>query len=356
MSRKQIFANLTSSTSGASLDESVQTNEVTQAPKRLSRIRPLLGSPDLVDDGGRSPIGAIGQSLGELTERSKRADEIENMLLSGQTVVELDPGSVEPSFIPDRMPADDEAFRSFVDAIRNEGQQVPILVRPHPERSDKYQVAFGHRRLRAAIELGIPVKAIVRPLSDQELVVAQGQENNERQDLSYIEKVRFAQRLEQQFPRDIIMSALSIYKSDLSNMLSVATKVPRDVIDAIGPAHGIGRRSWIALAEILATDKTNIDKARKLASNPRFNALPSKERFDAVAKALKGTPLTKNAEQLLSHSGDELGRLTQSKQKITLTVDRRASPDFAKFVTNELPRLFEEYLQSSQQARQGSRE
>lgn len=347
MSRKQIFASLTSSKSDASLDGSVQTNEAAQAPKRPSRIRPLLGSPDLVDDGGRSPIGAIGQSLGELTERSRRADEIENMLLSGQTVVELDTGAVEPSFIPDRMPADDEAFRSFVDAIRKEGQQVPILVRPHPELSDKYQVAFGHRRLRAATELGIAVKAIVRPLSDQELVVAQGQENNERQDLSYIEKVRFAQRLEQQFPRDIIMSALSIYKSDLSNMLSVAAKVPGDVIDAIGPAHGIGRRSWIALADSLAADKANIDKARKLASTPGFNAFPSKERFDAVAKALKDTPLTKNDDQLLSHSGDELGRLTQSKQKITLTVDRRASPDFAKFVTNELPRLFEEYLQSS---------
>lgn len=351
MSRKQIFANLTPPKPDAPLDGSGQAHDATQTPRRPSRMRPLLGSPDLVDDGGHSPVGAIGQSLGELTQRSRRADEIEKMLLSGQTMVELDSGAVEPSFIPDRMPADDEAFRGFVDAIRKEGQQVPILVRPHPEKPEKYQVAFGHRRLRAAAELGIPVKAIVRPLSDEELVVAQGQENNERQDLSYIEKVRFAQRLEQLFPRDIIMSALSVYKSDLSNMLSVAAKVPSDVIDAIGPAHGIGRRSWIALADSLAGGTVNIDKARKLASTPEFNSLPSKERFDAVAKTLKDTPLTKDAEPLISHAGDEIGRLTQSKQKITLTVDRRASPDFAKFVANELPRLFEEYLLSSRQAR-----
>lgn len=351
MSRKKIFANLTPPAPDAPLDESDKTHDAIQAPRRPSRMRPLLGSPDLVDDGGRSPVGAIGQSLGELTERSRRADEIEKLLLSGQTMVELDCAAVEPSFIPDRMPADDDAFVSFVDAIKKEGQQVPILVRPHPEKPEKYQVAFGHRRLRAATELGIPVKAIVRSLTDQELVVAQGQENNERQDLSYIEKVRFAQRLEQLFSRDIIMSALSVYKSDLSNMLSVAAKVPADVIDAIGPAHGIGRRSWIALADSLAAGKANIDKARKLASTPEFNALPSKDRFDAVAKTLKDTPLTRDAEPLISHAGDEIGRLTQSKQKITLTVDRRASPEFAKFVANELPRLFEEYVSSSRQAR-----
>lgn len=350
MSRKQIFANLTPPSLDAPPEKSDQGHDVTEAPRRPSRMRPLLGSPDLVDDGGRSPVGAIGQSLGELTERSRRADEIEKMLLTGQTMVELDPGTVEPSFVPDRMPTDDEAFRGFVEAIGREGQQVPILVRPHPEKPGKYQVAFGHRRLRAATELGVPVKAIVRSLSDQELVVAQGQENNERQDLSYIEKVRFAQRLEQLFPRDIIMSALSVYKSDLSNMLSVAARIPADLIDAIGPAHGIGRRSWIALADSLAAGKSNIDKARKLAGTPDFNSLPSKERFDGVAKTLKDTPLTKDAESLRSHGGDEIGRVTQSKQKVTLTVDRRASPDFAKFVANELPRLFQEYL-SSRQAR-----
>lgn len=347
MSRKQIFANLTPPPSEAT-PATPGGHEVAEAPRRPSRMRPLLGSPDLVDDGGRSPVGAIGQSLGELTERSRRADEIEQMLLSGQTMVELDPGSVEPSFIPDRMPTDDEAFSGFLEAIGKEGQQVPILVRPHPQKPEKYQVAFGHRRLRAATELGIPVKAIVRSLSDQELVVAQGQENNERQDLSYIEKVRFAQKLEQLFPRDIIMSALSVYKSDLSNMLSVAAKIPADVIDAIGPAHGIGRRSWIALADSLAAGKANIDTARKLTGTPEFNALSSKERFNAVAKALKDTPLTKDAEPLLSHGGEEIGRLSQSKQKVTLTVDRRVSPDFAEFVANELPRLFHDYLNSQQ--------
>ena len=44
------------------------------------------------------------------------------------------------------------------------------------------------------------------------------------------------------------MTALSVYKSDLSNMLSVISRIPEEIIEAIGPAPGIGRRGWIDLA------------------------------------------------------------------------------------------------------------
>ena len=137
------------------------------------------------------------------------------------------------------------------------GRQVPILVRPHPITQAAIKSAYGHRRFRAAAELGRTVRAVVKALTDEELVVAQGQENNERQDLSFIEKSRFARGLEERgFRRDTIMSALSVYKSDLSNMLSVVVKIPEDVIEAIGPAPTIGRRGWIDLAELLSEVET----------------------------------------------------------------------------------------------------
>jgi ParB family chromosome partitioning protein len=345
MSRKRIFANLESGPPQVDPELSGPETPEPPAARRSSRIRPLLGSPDLLESGSGSPVGALGQSLGEMNERSKRADEIEQRLISGQAIVELDASSVEPSFIPYRMLSDDEAFRSFVEAIRNEGQQVPILVRPHPEHPAKYQVAFGHRRLRAAIELEIPVKAIVRKLTDQELVVAQGQENNERQDLSYIEKVRFAQQLEQRFSRDVIMSALSVYKSDLSNMLAVGAKIPGDLIEAIGPAHGVGRRNWMSLADVVV-DPAQLHKARAVIQQHQFATLSSKGRFEAVARSLKPGTLARSQDALLSDAGQEIGRITQSKQKVTVTIDRKSSPEFAEFVINELPRLFKENRQS----------
>ena len=335
MSRK-IFADLPAPGS--------QSPEAAAAPRRQA-MRPLMAALDgeAQDTVRRSPVGALGQSLGELSERSKRAEEIERMLSAGQTIVELDVADVEPSFVPDRMQIDDEAFGNFVQSIKAEGQQVPILVRPHPDKPNKYQIAFGHRRWRAARALDRPVKAVVRNLSDQELVIAQGQENNERQDLSYIEKALFAQRLDRQFSRDVITSALAVYSSDLSNMLSVANRVPEDLIDSIGPAHSVGRRSWMALANALST-KASVTRARKLTSEPSFREMSSKERFDALLKGLSDQTSANGNTVSVSHAGHEVGRLSETKQRITLTVDRKASPEFAAFVLNELPRLFELHL------------
>uniref|UniRef100_UPI001D0E2864 ParB/RepB/Spo0J family partition protein n=1 Tax=Klebsiella pneumoniae TaxID=573 RepID=UPI001D0E2864 len=73
---------------------------------------------------------------------------------------------------------------------------MPILVRPHPTIDGRYQVAYGHRRLVAVRQLGFKVKAVIRELSDDQLVVSQGQENNARTNLSYIERALFASRLE----------------------------------------------------------------------------------------------------------------------------------------------------------------
>ena len=96
---------------------------------------------------------------------------------------------------------------------------------PHPENAARYQIADGRRRLRACIALGRRVRAMVRPLSDQELVVAQGQENNAREDLAFIERGLFAASLEEGgYKRDTIMAALGIDKTGLSRLISTAAK------------------------------------------------------------------------------------------------------------------------------------
>lgn len=342
MSRKQIFANLTTTPSDNAADSGNTAQPDVEPRANRVRVRPILGSSDLIDDPSRSPVGAIGQSLGEFSERSRRADLIEKKLAEGQIVIELDPTIVDPSFTPDRMPANDEAHEHFVDAIREQGQQVPILVRPHPEAPGRYQVAFGHRRLRAASTIGIPIKAIVRDLSDEQLVIAQGQENSERQDLSYIEKARFAKNLHLRFSRDLIMAALSVYKSDLSNMLSVVSRLPEDLIDLIGPAHGIGRRKWMDLADQLSKD-TVVERARQVAESPGVISLSSDERFNAVVASLKPKAGNSKAEVWSSKAGSRLARVVESPEKLSLTIDRRIAPDFAEFVLRHLPQLYEEY-------------
>jgi ParB family transcriptional regulator, chromosome partitioning protein len=137
-------------------------------------------------------------------------------------------------------------------------------LRHHPEKSGRYQTAYGHRRIRAASRLGIEVKAIVRSLSDDELVLAQGKENAERRNLSFIERAVFAKNLVVRgFERKVIGDALAVQKSELSRLLQVVESVPEAVIRAIGAAPKAGRDRWMKLGELLTSSKAKPEEPRR---------------------------------------------------------------------------------------------
>lgn len=292
-------------------------------------------------------MSAIKRSVGDLNDRSRRAEEIEKSLMEGQAVIEIDTAIIEPSFVQDRMDGDVEGLKS---SIAEQGQQVPILVRLHPEFPDRYQVAFGHRRLRALKELGIKAKAIVRELTDEQLVIAQGQENNERADLTYIEKARFAANLKDRFTREIIVAAMSIDRADVSRMMALVDALPADLVDAIGPAPGVGRGNWQQLAE-LVEKFPELPKVLDLARS--LSALPSEDRFKKVISYLKPARLGRGAPDVLSTStGSRLAQVKNSRAKLEITIDKKATPDFATFVLERLASLYEEYQASNEKEKE----
>lgn len=312
-------------------------------PERRAVRKPLMGLDNLGPKSEGQPVGALSASLSKLNERGKHADEIEKQLAAGQTVIEIDPALVDPSFVSDRMPVSDDALADLVEAISQSTQLSPILVRPSAETPGRYQSAFGHRRTRVAAILGRPVRAIVRNLTDEEMVVAQGQENHARQDLSYIEKARFATSLEKrEFGRATIMAALSIYKSDLSNMLSVAHAIPEDLVEAIGPAPNTGRRGWIELAELVKKPKA-LELARKAVIAPLTQIQDSDERFRAVMAAVKPAPAKSKLEILKDGEGGKIGKVASNAQRLVVTVDRKHAPDFADYLAGKLPELYAEF-------------
>lgn len=131
--------------------------------------------------------------------------------LSKSSVVDLDPAFVDTSFVSDRLDEDDEAYQELLAAIRERGQDSPILVRPHPELSGRFQTVFGHRRVKVARQLGRPVRAVVKKMGDEDHVIAQGQENAARANLSFIERTLFADRiLKRGHTPDTVKSALAL--------------------------------------------------------------------------------------------------------------------------------------------------
>jgi ParB family chromosome partitioning protein len=232
---------------------------------------------------GVGVVGAMSEALGTMVADAKEAKE---RITTGEIVVEIQTDLIEPSFITDRMGVDDE-MDDFISVIREQGQRSPILLRPHPGNPERYQIAFGHRRYRAAIALGRPVKALVKPLTDDELVVAQGQENKSRLDLSYIERSLFAARLEAKlFLREVTGAAVGVDKSELSRMISVAKALPAELIEAIGPARRTGRRKWAKLAKEMESVNWEVESDRVLMLSRQSNVTDSDQRFDSVLRGL----------------------------------------------------------------------
>ena len=249
-------------------------------------------------------VKAMNLGLQRLSDEASAAKSLRATLAGAEHVIEIAPSEIEFSFVRDRLPVEsDQSFASLKAQIAAQGQQVPILVRPHPEDPRRYQVAYGHRRLRAAAELGRPVKAIVRKLTDDELVIAQGQENGERRDLSFIERALFASVLEKRdFDRNTITAALGVDKPELSRLLGVVAAIDAEIIQAIGPAPKVGRPRWLTLAA-KASDPEAAKTAKRVVAADGFAAIETNARFAAVYSAFLGNGTSTKARQPISALG-----------------------------------------------------
>ena len=211
-------------------------------------------------------------------------------------------------------------------------------------------MAYGHRRLRALKELQLKAKAIVRPLTDEQLVVAQGQENSARRDLSFIERASFATKLEDRgFARETIVAALTVDKTELSRLISSRRTLPDDLICAIGPAPKIGRRRWMDLAERLSGSQSP-EIWKHTIGEPDFARLDSDSRFQFVVKFLSTKSESRNRvasqvnlDRWIDHGGRKIARIEDGEDWLRISVDKSTGADFGAFLVTQLPELFQAY-------------
>jgi ParB family chromosome partitioning protein len=224
------------------------------------------------------------------------------------------------------------------------GQQVPILLRPHPEAAGRYQVAYGHRRLAAAAELGIAIRAIVRPLTDAELVIAQGKENAERRNLSFIERAMFAAELEARgFGRATLHAALAAHPAEMTRYLAVARAIPRWLVRAIGPAPRAGRPRWMAMAEFTAADGA-LDAVAGITETEGFRAAPSDTRFSMVYAALqRGGEAVAESAVPRAQDGMSFIHIEELDSGTRFTILKSAPPGLSGYLLGRLRELVTEF-------------
>jgi len=314
---------------------------------------PAPASPESQSAGQSASTGkrewginrSSGSALGKLSEAFAVENElkaVKEQLEAGQVIIDLDPQVLDSSFVKDRMEISDNAIAQLAEQIKEKGQLVPILVRPHPTVPDRYQIAYGHRRVRAIERLGTKVRAVVRKMSDEELIIAQGQENNARLDLTFIEKARFVANLESRgFTRKVIREALSVNEGDLSSLIAVGSRIPLDIIEAIGPAPGIGRPRWRTLMDLFQ-DIDCINRARQILAENNVQRMDSDARFRVLVDRLQKKETPKPQSWKDPH-GRRLATIAFSETKCTLQIDQRSEPEFAKFLVSKLTDIYLEY-------------
>jgi ParB family chromosome partitioning protein len=280
--------------------------------------------------------------------------------VASNAVREISVDVIEENGPKDRLSFTDADVVTLAESIKAHGQQVPIMVRPIADKPGHYKIVYGRRRLRALRSLGIPAKALVRSLSDEEAILAQGQENTQRLDPSFIEKALFATELATSgYEQAIILDALAVDKPMLSRMTKVARSIPKSVIEKIGSAHGIGRRRWEELADQSRSDSVDLEQVTAAlqldatkSSDDRFGMIS-----DAITQALKPKAADKQAPSptlsIKLSDGTALAEVKETARALTFKLSKSDAPEFAQWMRNnaeaELTRLYEAW-QSEQKS------
>lgn len=321
--------------------------------KRTQSIRSLFagGNEEAATEEARQPIqrvasGAVRSLKDTFSEVERDYEELKKQVAGGALPIELDPATLDPSPFADRfLDPDLVAVEALKTSLKEHGQEIPILVRVHPTLPGRYQIAYGHRRARAASELGITVKAYVRELDDERLVVAQGVENSAREDLTFIERATFALKLEDGgIQRSAIQTALSVDRQEAQKLLSVARAVPRWLIDAIGRAPKVGRPRWLDLSDSLkAADAEK--KARKVTEEKSFAHKDTDDRFAAVLRATKVGDLTGSTKPqvpavAMSSEGKAIATMALTGKHCKIQISRERDEAFASYLMERLPELY----------------
>jgi ParB family chromosome partitioning protein len=168
----------------------------------------------------------LGRGLGALIPG---ASEIEQP--SGP-VVEIDVSTLSPNPFQPRREISGAEFDELVASVRRHGVLQPIVVR---RSSLGYEIVAGERRWRAAVAAGITtLPAVVRDLSNQEMLELALIENLRREDLDPIERATAYRRLGDEFSmtQDQIAEVVGGSRSSVANSLRLL-ELPEEIQSAI---------------------------------------------------------------------------------------------------------------------------
>jgi len=232
--------------------------------------------------------------------------------LLGEAAVRTDPQEpggrgiptdlLEPNPYQPRAKIRAESLDELIQSIRTHGVLQPLLLRPHPTSTGRYQIIAGERRWRAAQAAGLhEIPALVRDLSDTDTAAAALVENLLREGLDPIEEAEGFARLIREFKhtQEALSDIVGKSRSHVANTLRLLSLPPGIQIlvraGQLTAGHAralVGHPAADVLAQRVIADGLSVRQTEALAA-----------KTDKPAASTQPEPATKNPDiAALEHS------------------------------------------------------
>lgn len=217
-------------------------------------------------------------------------------------IAQLSAGKYQP-----RTRFDEGTLAELAESIEKNGLMQPIIVRPIPSQSGRYEIVAGERRWRAAKIAGLQrVPVIVRDMEDKQALEIALVENIQRQDLSPLEEASGYQRLIEEFgySQEELASTVGKSRSHVANLLRLLG-LPDEIKNMLengeltmGHARALlNAPNAVELAREIARRGLNVRQAEAASRQMQGN---SKQRRP---RASSPTPYERPMDAQAQHSG-----------------------------------------------------
>jgi ParB family chromosome partitioning protein len=218
---------------------------------------------------------------------------------------EIKLSKIRPNRLNPRLNIDLESLNDLAASIKRVGLIEPIIVRPV---DNEYEVVVGERRYRASQQAGlVGVPAIVRNLTDRQVIELNLIENLQRADLSAVEKGRCCKKLLQEHPQvyataQALAQKIGISAETINNWIRLTTAPPaiQDMIaptEKAGVPRELGKLDYttaLSIARRIPEPERQVEIAKEIAERPVHGRMARK------AVALAAEEPDKPAQEVVS--------------------------------------------------------
>lgn len=264
----------------------------------------------------------------------------ENDMEDSNTAVAIRIDELEPNRAQPRKSFDDESIAELADSISRHGVLQPLLVRPLI--GGGYQIVAGERRWRAARMAGVKeVPAVVRDLTESEVMQLALIENLQREDLNPLEEAGGYHALMEEygFTQEDVARTVGRSRPAVANALRLLA-LPEDLRELVseGVLSAGHARTLLAFpdeesmrraAKLAVEQELSVRQLEKLAQNAKEQLEGQEEKHEAPKRRI---PYFDEVELALN---EHLGRrvaVKGNKKKGTLQIEFYGEDDLAELL------------------------